>query len=580
MFPLNGVSGRPISMDSPEPEVVSLLRFPPSTVEWIRRAGFAVAVAVVALSWLAHRNGWFDYRPGGVAFTNNVRPIFIGIFLLGAIVALRFELAGGVICGFAAAGLIAFAERQLVTSHAVIVIAALALPALLWIIVDLNSYSAKTASLGLGAAAVAVVVGFGLGQYVYEYFWGPTHPESVVDDLAPSDVEWAWSGAVTDTSARVTVKTAVDGDVRLLVTDQPDADTGRFVSVENEDGRIRSFAINGLSPDTNYHYAVEVNGELDQGRRGRFSTFPVGPASFRLAVGACARVGSNGAVFDAVMATDPRAYLIIGDMHYGDVPEDDRARYEEVLDLTLTRPAQSELYRSTPVAYVWDDHDYGPNDSDSLSLSRAAAMDAYRTYVPSYPLDGPLSSVHQSFTIGRVRVVMTDARSNRVPGETMLGPKQKAWLLDELATASKDHAAVLWINPVPWVTESGADSWAGYREERAEIAEFIAGNEIENLVMISGDAHMVAIDDGTNTNFSSVPGPSFPLLHTAALDRPGSTKGGPYSHGKQGGGGQFGVVDISDDGETVTVTLEARNWRNESILSYTFTPRLPASMSG
>ena len=73
--------------------------------------------------------------------------------------------------------------------------------------------------------------------------------------------------------------------------------------------------------------------------------------------------------------------------------------------------------------------------------------------------------------------------------------------------------------------------------------------------MVSGDAHMIAIDDGTNTNYSDTPGPGFPLFNAAALDRPGSIKGGPYSEGTVAGGGQFGTLEIEDTGDTINVLL-------------------------
>ncbi len=568
-------------MTTAEPEIVSLLRFPPPVVTVLRWAGFVAALAAVALSWWANRIGWFEYRPGGTEFTVSIRPVVVGVFLAGALIALRFEMVGGVVAGFAAAALMAFAQRQLVAGHAVIVVLALAVPALLWIIVDLNTFDRRTAYFGLGAAVVAAIGGFALGQYVYQYFWGPTHPESTVVELPASDVEWAWSGAVTESTAQVRVKSVGDGDIGLVVWEHGSDEDGRSpISPLSREGAIATFALDGLQPGTTYRYAAVVDGDIDDGRGGRFDTFPDSAHSFRLAVGACARVGSNGAVFDAIAATDPLLYLIIGDMHYGDIPDDDQERFREVLDLTLTRPAQSSLYRSVPIAYVWDDHDYGFNDGDSNSAGRAAAMSVYRSYVPSYPLAGPQSSIHQSFTIGRVRVIMTDARSERIPGETMLGDQQKAWLLDELETSSQDHALVIWVNPVPWIAESGEDTWAGYGQERAEIAEFIADNNIENLLMVSGDAHMAAFDDGTNTNYSSQPGPAFPLVHAAALDRPGSFKGGPYSDEVSEGGGQFGLLDIRDDGNSVTVSVEGRSWDGGTIFSHEFVPRLPSGLSG
>ena len=41
--------------------------------------------------------------------------------------------------------------------------------------------------------------------------------------------------------------------------------------------------------------------------------------------------------------------------------------------------------------YMWDDHDYGPNDSDRFSPARDAALSSYRDVVPHFPLPGAFS---------------------------------------------------------------------------------------------------------------------------------------------------------------------------------------------
>ena len=80
----------------------------------------------------------------------------------------------------------------------------------------------------------------------------------------------------------------------------------------------------------------------------------------------------------------------------------------------LTQPGQAALYRHVPIAYVWDDHDYGPNDAGADSPTRTAARTAYREVVPHHPLVRPGDSpIQQAFTIGRVRFVLTDNRSER-----------------------------------------------------------------------------------------------------------------------------------------------------------------------
>ena len=83
---------------------------------------------------------------------------------------------------------------------------------------------------------------------------------------------------------------------------------------------------------------------------------------------------------------------------------------------------------------------------------------------------------------------------------------------------------------------------------------------------------MVAIDDGTNTDYSGSGDGGFPLLHAAALDRPGSIKGGPYSHGAIAEAGQFATITVEDDGTELTVDLTGRNWQNQEIMTFRFTP--------
>ena len=70
--------------------------------------------------------------------------------------------------------------------------------------------------------------------------------------------------------------------------------------------------------------------------------------------------------------------------------------------------------------------------------------------------------------------------------------------------------------------------------------------------MISGDAHMVAIDDGSHSGYAHGGRDGFPVFHAAALESSGSVKGGPYSHGNRAGGpgngiagrGQFGPFEV------------------------------------
>ena len=566
-----------------------VIGLPAHSVRAVRAVAFAWALIAIGGLILATELDLFRYRPGGDAYVILEQQAFGIGFIASVLLALRWPVIGGALAGMTAAALLVFARHQLQPVDAAVVVVAFAVPGVLWVLLDVHDLRPRPAAIAVALIAVAVGGGAIAAQSVYDDLFGPSHPSSSLPALPGSDVEWILSGSITDSSAVVTAK--LEGSVtrlRLAVSPTPAFDRPRWVEASSFDAdKVARFEIAALQADTEYHYAVEADGVLDTIRAGSFSTFPNGPASFTIAVGACSRVGTNGAVFDAIRSLDPTLFVVTGDFHYANIGEDDPGKFRDVLDHQFTRTAPSALLRSAPLAYVWDDHDYGANNADGTSDSRPAAMEVYRQYVPHYALAGADSAIYQAFTIGRVRVIMTDTRSARSPAsdpdnasKTMLGAPQKAWLKEELRAARDAYPLIIWVNSLPWIAAAapGGDDWGGYATERAEIAEFIADEGIDGLVMVSGDAHMVAIDDGSNSDYSTSGGGGFPVLHAAALDRPGKVKGGPYSHGAFPGGGQFGLVSVLDDGgDAITVELSGRDWEDTVLVSYEFT--VPAGSS-
>jgi phosphodiesterase/alkaline phosphatase D-like protein len=436
--------------------------------------------------------------------------------------------------------------------------------------------AAVGASVVLGGVVAAATL-------TYSSYWGPTHPASATAAPATDPVQWMWSGAVTTTGAEVRLRTAEPaGSVRVVVSEDPDlARPVAVVEAEPDADRVAGVAVEGLQPDTQYYYGAEVGAASAPDRVQSFRTFPEGSASFAFVLGSCQVGGSNGQVYDAMRSLDPLFVLSTGDWTYGNISVDDEERFRDQYDLNLTAPAQAALYGQAPFAYVWGDHDYGGNDADRTSPSRAAAMAVYRQMVPHYALAGPDTPVYQAFTVGRVRFLLTDTRAARDPaGEPVgdyrstLGTEQREWLLDRLSDADR-YGLVVWVNPDPWVAPDspGSDTWGGFAEERQVIADAIAEQRIDNLLMVSGDAHMLAFDDGTNTDFSTAQLGGFPLFHAAAIDRPGSVKGGPYTGPVIPGGGQFGSVEVRDDGRAVEVTLTGWDWQGERLFQRELTFR-------
>jgi alkaline phosphatase D len=409
-------------------------------------------------------------------------------------------------------------------------------------------------------------------------------------EIVNAQTEFIWSGAVTPTTARVNARIDSEGAVvRIAFSEQADLSAPLFsgpdTAITAENNRVITGEISGLQPNTRYYYAPEINGAIDISGSGTFRTHPQGRALFKLALASCSWTGSANPVFNSIKNQNPLFFMHLGDMHYENIPHNNRDLFRNAFNRALTSPTQSALYRSTAVDYVWDDHDYGPNNSDSTSPAREAARLTYREYAPHYPLvegDDTAAAIYHSFDVGRVRFIICDARSARSPAsapdnsaKTMLGETQKDWFKAELLRTKRDNMLAVWANSLPWIGLTGDDGWYLYTTERRELANFIAEKEITELCMISGDAHMIAIDDGSNSDYSDSGEAGFPVFHAAPLDRRPSAKGGPYSHGVYlASSGQYGTMTVSDDGENIGVLWQG--WRmNEEVVRYEFSFNLP-----
>jgi alkaline phosphatase D len=266
-----------------------------------------------------------------------------------------------------------------------------------------------------------------------------------------------------------------------------------------------TFRPEGLRPDTEYFYRLRYDGELDRFQPLPFHTrtAPERRRSFGVAFGSCARIqyDADQRIFDVVRQLEPDMFLWLGDNIYGD--SDDSGALSELYTRQRVVERLAPLLRTTPQLAIWDDHDFGYNDSDSRSSFKAEALRLFKSYWanPSGGSDGtPGIWFRQSF--GGVDFFMLDGRYHRdpsaapdVPGKTMLGAAQKAWLKRELR-ASRAPFKVL-VSGGGWSSAErgeGGDSWAVYRNERNEIFDFIRDQRIEGVVCISGDSHMGEIN--------------------------------------------------------------------------------------
>ena len=468
------------------------------------------------------------------------------------------------------------------------------------------------------------------------------HPkQSTANKRKNIKCDWCWLGAVTNNSitikAKLNHKAVAERNYIQIFYDQSDNlsyDNLHITKVPATSllERIATFKLTDLTEDTLYHYVIVANGRRypHQGTL-QFKTVKVNqPYNFAIACSSCAggtliQSGSwgvsNSKVFDVIRQhkstikgqdCNLALFIHLGDLHYrNDLPalglkENYLDDYRHNYDVVMNQTRQRNLYQNIPLAYVWDDHDYGFNDSDGSYALKYLASQVYREQVPCYPLAESLDkiegkgAIYQSFTIGRVRFVMTDSRFHQDPiniadgdNKTLLGNNQKKWLFEQLLMGKErqknnQEKMLIWINTIPWIADkndSKTASWNKFSRERTEIANFIKENQMERLLMISGDAHMLAIDDGmkgTTNSYATGGGGGFPVIQAASLDSTGSYKGGPYNgakyiidsdvESKNGaivGKGQWGLFNFIDDGNNIEVKVELKRMK-KTLIEHSF----------
>jgi hypothetical protein len=357
--------------------------------------------------------------------------------------------------------------------------------------------------------------------------------------------------------------------------------------------------ITGLQSDSQYRYQFLLADTVyDLG--GKFRTFNDQANSFKVIFGACAATRSERKVFETIMNENPICYINAGDFHYRNIDADCVNALRHAYNQTFNSDKQLQLYRSTSFAYVWDDHDFGPNNSaghpnndlnygnGQNNIGTAPCTEIHKSLydqiVSHYPLTDSIRSISQSFSIGRLRVLLTDLRSNKLrpiiqdcqiiePGSNFGSEAHINWFKQELLKAKYANEVVAWVSSFPYINQPGGsryecdedDNWGGYPEERNMLASFISEHQIP-LFMVSGDAHMLAIDDGTNSNYGNGD-IGFPVFHVGALHQTGSVKGGPYSHGTAKGGGQYGLFELIDNGVNIEIIFKGMNENQEIVIS-------------
>jgi hypothetical protein len=331
----------------------------------------------------------------------------------------------------------------------------------------------------------------------------------------------------------------------------------------------------GLTAGQQYFYRVELTNaastvSLDADATvGQFRVPPAGPTSFGFSFGSCSDFTylTGGATDSDALARVAEQgddlFFHLGDLFYADGEAQTEANYRTWMDSRITALNHAAILATRVSNYTPSDHDFGFGNDTNGTEDPTAAVAFNAVYRERWPAPVPADGVYYAFTWGRVRFIQLDGRTFKSnngatdnSGKRVLGLTQQTWFLDQIAAATEPLIVVAQDIPPIGAAEASDDSWTGYTANRATIAAAIAAAN-KNVILLAGDAHTAYFDDGTSPN-----GFDLPVLAASPFLAPRSVKGGPFTVGPLPASGsplqQYGHVDITDDGVTITVDFEAR----------------------
>jgi alkaline phosphatase D len=399
--------------------------------------------------------------------------------------------------------------------------------------------------------------GVASGDPIYDrvIIWTRITPDEINNDSIP--VNWR---IATDTSMTNIVNSGV------------------FKTHQDRDYTVK-IDVTGLNPSTCYYYDFNIN--QDYSVRGRAITADLGDnENVRFAVVSCSNYEYGFFnVYNAIAErNDVNAVLHLGDYIYEYATggysaniadrtheptheivtlDDYRLRYSHYrLDNDLQR-----VHQQYPFICVWDDHESandswvnGAENHDAATQGnwidrKNNAKKAYFEWLPirENALD---TSIYRKIEYGDlVNLYMLDTRLEGRDEQvgatssdlndttrTLLGGTQLNWLKSEL-TGSQAQWNILgqqvMMAPLKvFGTTLNTDQWDGYPLEREEILNHIVDNNIENVVVLTGDIHtswandlpMAGYNASTGANSgavefvtTSVTSPGFPIAFGVSL---------------------------------------------------------------
>lgn len=275
-----------------------------------------------------------------------------------------------------------------------------------------------------------------------------------------------------------------------------------------------------VEPGVTYEYSVLIGGQAVQlSYPTTFKTqqlwqWRTDPPAFSVATGSCAYVnepeydrpgkpyGSNFQIFTSIAQQKPDVMLWLGDnVYYREVDYYSRTgmihRYTHDRATAELQP----LLASTAHYAIWDDHDFGPDDSDGTYVHKDMAWEVFRDFWgnPTFGVNGQKGCTTQflfndmEFFLLDNRYFRTPDRCPSCPERSSLGKEQLRWFLEALAKSRAPFKIIAIGGQVVTTSADHETAFHYFPAERDSILQFIERENIKGVVFLTGDKHFTEL---------------------------------------------------------------------------------------
>jgi len=277
------------------------------------------------------------------------------------------------------------------------------------------------------------------------------------------------------------------------------------------------FNVEGLKPGRSYNYRIASKANDWSTEKFDFKTqvlwqYRSDPPEINIALGSCTYIneeefdrpgkpyGGDYQIFESIAAMNPDLMLWLGDNTY--LREPDMFSYEGMVHRyshTRQNAEMQRLLRACPNYAIWDDHDYGPNDSNRSFIYKDWSLEVFKEFWanPTYGLEEN-GGITSSFKYADLEFFMLDNRFFRTDAniKTMspeiLGESQQDWLIEALQCSKAKFKFVL-VGGQFLSDCKVYENHAQYAEERTKLINRMIAENIAGVIFLSGDRHSTSL---------------------------------------------------------------------------------------